>query len=90
MPVLNDAAPAYFGHFGAERIDMGTVIAFPSAARRLDSPGLAVPRKAQRKAQAKVLILPVVRIERHGETTDGGGPEQGAAAGRRRRRRARS
>jgi hypothetical protein len=86
MPVLNDAAPAYFGRLGAERIDMGTIIAFPAeAVRRLDPRG-AVPRESQ----ATVLILPAIRIERHAETTDGGGPEQGAAAGRRRRRRARS
>jgi hypothetical protein len=86
MTVLNDAAPAYFGHLGAERIDMGTIIAFPAEARRLDSRGPVVPRECQ----AKVLILPAIRIERHVETTDGGGPQQGAAAGRRRRRRARS
>ncbi|HEY0330407.1 MAG TPA: hypothetical protein VGC77_15090 [Rhodopseudomonas sp.] len=67
---------------------MGTIIAFPAdaATRRLDSTMAVAPRDTK----ATVLILPVVRIERHTESTDGGGPEQGAAPGRRRRRRARS
>lgn len=66
---------------------MGTIIAFPAeAARRLDSTQVVTPREAT----ATVLILPVVRIERHSEITDGGGPEEGTATGRRRRRRARS
>jgi hypothetical protein len=35
-----------------------------------------------------VLILPVIRIERHTDETNGDrGPEQGTATGRRRRRR---
>jgi hypothetical protein len=39
---------------------------------------------------ATVVILPVVRIERHVETSTDGGPKEGAAPGRRRRRRVRS
>ncbi|MBB5047804.1 hypothetical protein HNR60_002561 [Rhodopseudomonas rhenobacensis] len=67
---------------------MGTIIAFPAEATsgRLGSTMAVAPRDRE----ATVLILPVVRIERHVETTDGGGPEEGAAPGRRRRRRARS
>ena len=62
---------------------MGTIIEFP-ADRRPSSPGDSVPR-----AEAgKILILPVIRIERETDETSGGrGPEQGTAPGRRRRRR---
>ncbi|TAH69285.1 MAG: hypothetical protein EWM45_00600 [Rhodopseudomonas palustris] len=66
---------------------MGTVIAFPAyAVGRLD--GRLAP--APRQIEATVLILPVIRIERHRDGSDGNGPKEGAAAGRRRRRRARS
>jgi hypothetical protein len=70
-------------------IDMGTIIEFPAgtASRRLGSTMDAAPRQGL----GTVLILPVVRIERHTDETSGGsGPEEGTAPGRRRRRRARS
>ncbi|KQW18535.1 hypothetical protein ASC80_21245 [Afipia sp. Root123D2] len=62
---------------------MGTVIEFPTdaASRRTD--------QTPREGTATVMILPVIRIERYGEASDGHGPEEGTA-GRRRRRRARS
>ena len=64
---------------------MGTIIAFPAATPRTGS--IATPRKGM----GQVVILPVVRIERQTEETNGGsGPEEGAAPGRRRKRRARS
>jgi hypothetical protein len=68
---------------------MGNIITFPAelAARRLGS----WLDEAPRTGMAQVVILPVIRIERHAdETTGGGGPEQGATTGGRRRRRARS
>jgi hypothetical protein len=68
---------------------MGTIIEFPAdaASRRLGGTMGVAPRHGT----ATVLILPVVRIERHADETNGGsGPEQGTASGRRRRRRARS
>lgn len=65
---------------------MGTILEFPAdAASRSGS--TMVPSPGHR---AKVLILPVIRIERHAESRDDGGPEQGDAPPRRRRRRARS
>jgi hypothetical protein len=70
-------------------IDMGIIIEFPAgtALRRLGSTVDAAPRQGL----GTVLILPVVRIERHTDETSGGsGPEEGTAPGRRRRRRARS
>ena len=63
---------------------MGTIIEFPAdaASRRLGMDG------APREGMGTILILPVVRIEREPDETDGGsGPEEGAAPGRRRRRR---
>jgi hypothetical protein len=89
MPVLNEAAP---GRFVAKRrgeIDMGIIIEFPAdaASRRLGGSEDVAPRQGT----ATILILPVVRIERHTDETNGGsGPEEGTAPGRRRRRRARS
>ncbi|CAM5428452.1 putative protein OS=Afipia felis OX=1035 GN=NCTC12722_02707 PE=4 SV=1 [Afipia felis] len=68
---------------------MGTILEFPAdaASRRADSNMGSAPREAT----ATVLILPVVRIERHAEEAGGDhGPEEGTAPGRRRRRRARS
>ncbi len=68
---------------------MGTIIEFPAdaASRRLGSSVDA----AQGKGMGVVVILPVIRIERHTDETNGGsGPEEGTASGRRRRRRARS
>ena len=65
---------------------MGTIIVFPAdaASRRLGSTMGA----AQREGMGTILILPVVRIERQtDETNGGGGPEAGTASGGRRRRR---
>ncbi len=62
---------------------MGTIIEFP-ASRRLGSTTELAPQETV----GTVLILPVVRIERHTDETNGDrGPEQGTATGRRRRRR---
>jgi hypothetical protein len=64
---------------------MGTIIEFPAdaASRRLGPTMNGAPREGM----GTVLILPVVRIEREPETSDGRGPEEGTAPGRRRRRR---
>jgi hypothetical protein len=65
---------------------MGTIIEFPgdAASRR---PGPTMDGAAG-DGWGTVLILPVVRIERASDETDGGrGPEEGTAPGRRRRRR---
>lgn len=62
---------------------MGTIIEFP-ASRRLSKTAEFAPLETV----GTVLILPVVRIERQTDETNGGsGPEQGTATGRRRRRR---
>jgi hypothetical protein len=62
---------------------MSTIIEFP-ASRRVGSTMDVTPREGM----GTLLILPVVRIERNVDGTDGGsGPEEGAAPGRRRRRR---
>jgi hypothetical protein len=69
-----------------ENLDMSTIIEFPAdaASRRLGSTIDGAPREGM----GTLLILPVVRIEREGDETDGGsGPEEGTAPGRRRRRR---
>jgi hypothetical protein len=67
---------------------MGRVIRFPENAgdrRARAEHDLSAP------SGASIIILPVIRIERHAEDAGGGsGPETGAAPGRRRRRRARS
>lgn len=67
---------------------MGTIIDFSveAASRRL---GLATD-VARSETMGTVLILPVIRIEREVDESNGRGPEEGTAAGRRRRRRARS
>jgi hypothetical protein len=65
---------------------MGTIIEFPADAgsRRLGS----TMDGARLQGMGTLLILPVVRIERETDETDGGrGPEEGTAPGRRRRRR---
>jgi len=69
-----------------ERLGMGTIIEFPAdaASRRLDP----TPVGVSHEGMGTVLILPVVRIERETDETNGGsGPEEGTAPGRRRRRR---
>jgi hypothetical protein len=71
---------------GRGEIDMGTIIEFPAdtASRRLDSTMDVTPRPGM----GTILILPVVRVERETDETNGGsGPEEGTASGRRRRRR---
>ncbi len=68
---------------------MGIIIKFPAdaAARRLGTDVALQPRDTS----AQILILPVIRIERHADDRNGGrGPEEGTAPGRRRKRRARS
>ena len=66
--------------------NMGTIIEFPAdaASRRLDHGMDGAPRDGM----GTILILPVIRIDRDtDETNGGGGPEEGTAPGRRRRRR---
>lgn len=68
---------------------MGTIIKFPAEAitRRLGMDVALQPRSLS----AQILILPVIRIERHADDMNGGrGPEEGAATSRRRKRRVRS
>ena len=64
---------------------MGTIIEFPAdAGSRLGSTMDGAPREGT----ATILILPVVRIDRQSDESNGGlGPEEGTAPGRRRRRR---
>jgi hypothetical protein len=73
---------------------MGDIIKFPAdaAARRLGVDVALQPRKTSAKmSSAQILILPVIRIERHIDDANGGrGPEEGTAPSRRRKRRARS
>jgi hypothetical protein len=75
---------------------MGTIIEFPAdAASRRQAFGIQAsaidggPREAgSSEVMGTVLILPVIRIEREPDETNGGsGPEEGTAPGRRRRRR---
>ena len=62
---------------------MGTIIEFP-ASRRLGTTAEFAPLETV----GTVLILPVVRIERQTDETNGdSGPQAGATPGRRRRRR---
>ncbi|NVN87047.1 MAG: hypothetical protein HXX15_13280 [Rhodopseudomonas sp.] len=66
---------------------MGTIIEFPAdAASRRPGSTMVAPREGG----GTIVILPVVRIERHAESNGDGGPEQGDAPRRGRRRRARS
>lgn len=68
---------------------MGIILEFPADAA-LRRPG-SIMDVAKREGSATVVILPVVRIDRNADESNGGsGPEEGAAPGRRRRRRARS
>jgi hypothetical protein len=67
---------------------MGMVVEFPAGAtpRRLPVAGVS-----SRESMGTVVILPVIRIERHeGGACDGGGTAEGSPSGRRRKRRARS
>ena len=66
---------------------MGLVVEFPADATQRRSSATEVPRN---EAKGRVLILPVIRIERHdGDFVGGGGSEEGASSGRRRKRRTR-
>jgi len=72
---------------------MGDIIKFPAdaSARRLGVDVAPQPRKISAKfSSAQILILPVIRIERHVDDKNGHGPEEGTAPSRRRKRRARS
>ena len=66
---------------------MGTIIKFPAdaAARRLGVSLGDVP-----VSTATILILPVIRIERHIDDSNGRRGPEGTAQGRRGKRRARS
>ena len=66
---------------------MGMVVEFPAdAAHRRP----AATDLTRREGTATVLILPVIRIERHeGDVFGGGGSEQGSPSGRGRKRRVR-
>ena len=60
---------------------MGTIIAFP-AERCSSGTGLADAR-----GEGTVIILPVIRIERHGDSpTDGLEPSSSSSRGKRRKR----
>lgn len=86
MPALNEERPNHHGR-GSEIGLMGIVVEFPSNAGSSRPAARAV---LPPESMGQVVILPVIRIERYGEETNGRDPEQGATAGRRRRRRARS
>ena len=65
---------------------MATIIEFPAdaASRRLGPTMDGAPREGM----GTVVILPVIRIEREPDETNGGsGPQEGTAPRRRRRRR---
>ena len=70
--------------------DVGTILAFPSDAAARRSARIDGSSRNLQGPMGQIVILPVVRIERTGETSGDRGPEEGAAPGRRRRRRARS
>jgi hypothetical protein len=66
-------------------MDMGTIIEFP--ADTASRSGTTMDRVSG-DGMGKVLILPVIRIERETDGTSGGhGPQEGAAQRRRRCRR---
>jgi hypothetical protein len=66
---------------------MGMVVEFPADATQRRPAATDMSRS---EAMGTVVILPVIRIERHeGDLFGGGGSEQGAPSGRRRKRRSR-
>jgi hypothetical protein len=65
---------------------MGIVIQFP-VETAMHRP-VSAADGARFETTGDVLILPVVRIERAPDETNGNSPDEGTAAGRRRRRRA--
>jgi hypothetical protein len=63
------------------------VVEFPADATQRRQAATDIARQ---EGMGTVLILPVIRIERHdGDLFGGGGSDQGAPSGRRRKRRAR-
>lgn len=67
---------------------MGMVVEFPADATQRRP---AATDMSRGQGMGTVVILPVIRIERHeGDAFGGGGSEQGAPSGRRRKRRSRS
>jgi hypothetical protein len=67
---------------------MGMVVEFPAEATQQRP---AATDLARREGMGTVLILPVIRIERHdGNVFGGGGTDQGSPSGRGRKRRART
>jgi len=67
---------------------MGMVVEFPADATQRRPVAAEMSRQ---EAMGRVLILPVIRIERYdGDVFGGGGSDQGSPSGRRRKRRARS
>ena len=65
---------------------MGMIVEFPAEATQRRPAATERP-----EGMGTVLILPVIRIERHdGNMFGGGSPDQGSPSGRRRKRRARS
>ena len=67
---------------------MGMIVEFPAEATQRRP---AATEMARPEGMGTVLILPVIRIERHdGNMSGGGSPDQGSPSGRRRKRRARS
>jgi hypothetical protein len=67
---------------------MGMVVEFPADATQR-RPAATV--SSRQEGMGRVLILPVIRIERHdGNLFGGGGSDQGSPSGRRRKRPARS
>lgn len=66
---------------------MGMVVEFPAEANQRRP---AATELSRQEGMGTVLILPVIRIERHeGDIFGGGGSEQGSPTGRGRKRRAR-
>ena len=66
---------------------MGMVVEFPADATQRRPAATDLSRQ---EGMGTVLILPVIRIERHeGDIFGGGGSEQGSPSGRRRKRRTR-
>jgi hypothetical protein len=67
---------------------MGMVVEFPADATQRRTTATDMSRN---EGMGRVLILPVIRIERYeGDVFGGGGSEQGSPSGRRRKRRSRS
>lgn len=67
---------------------MGLVVEFPAEASQSRPAATDISR---REGMGTILILPVIRIERHdGDVFGGGGSDQGSPSGRGRKRRARS